>query len=69
MLVNSRLSDWCWDSNSSSGMSGAWNIVTLKAVLPPGSATARVGNIAIWFLEGPANMSITPVAGSPLISK
>jgi hypothetical protein len=47
MLANSRLSDWCWDSNSSSGMSRPWNIVKLKAVWPSGSATTRVGKIAI----------------------
>ena len=34
MFTNSRCSDRCWDSNSSSGMSGAWNIVKLKAVVP-----------------------------------
>jgi hypothetical protein len=69
MFANSRLSDWCWDSNSSSGMSGLRNIVKLKAVLPSGSATARVGKIANWSLEGPAYMSITPVRGSASIWK
>ena len=47
MFANSRLSDWCCDSNSSSGIPGAWNIVKLNAVRPSGNWTARVGKIAI----------------------
>ena len=27
MFSNSRKSDWYWDSNNSSGIPGAWNIV------------------------------------------
>jgi hypothetical protein len=44
------LGGWCRESNSSSGMSGAWNILKLKAVRPSGSGTARVGKMpsAAW---------------------
>src|SRR4029453_5057662 len=42
MLSNSRSNDWYWDSNSSSGMPGAWNIVKLKALVSSGRATTRV---------------------------
>ena len=68
MLANSRLSDSCWDSNNSSGMSGAWNIVKLKAVRPSGSETVRVGNIAMASFDGPAYMSMTPLDRSAWIS-
>ena len=37
MLANSRCSDSYWPSNSSSGISGAWNIVNEYAVSPSAS--------------------------------
>src|SRR5688572_10029594 len=54
MLANSRLSDSYWASNSSSGMSGAWNIVKLKAVRPSRSETVRLGKTAMASFNGPA---------------
>jgi hypothetical protein len=65
----SRCREAYWAANSSSDMSSPWNIVKLYAVRPSGSATAGVGKTAIASLAGPANMSMTPLAGSALIAK
>jgi len=69
MLSNSRSSDWYCDSNSSSGIPGALNIVKEYALLSSPSAITRVGNRASWSSAGPAYMSMTPLAASASIEK
>src|SRR5439155_20946907 len=68
MLSNSRRSDSYCDSNSSSGIPGALNIVNEYALFAP-SATTRVGKRASSPSLGPAYMSITPVFASASIRK
>src|SRR5690348_13306968 len=69
MLSNSRHSDSYCDSNSSSGIPGALNIVNVYALLSSPSGTTRVGNRASSSLVGPAYISMTPLAASATIEK